>query len=101
MAQAADSRIGFRTAAKVRHPDTLPPPDDNSLAELHAWQASPAGMAAAQIFSLGSTIADLQQLAANPVGLRLLAAELPSLELIQAEIARLIARLRATRELAA
>ena len=101
MAQATDSPIGFRTAAKVRYPDTPPSPDDRSLAELHAWQASPAGMAASRIFSLGSTITDLQQLAASPVGLRLLAAELPDLELIHADIAQLISRLRATRELAA
>ena len=97
MAQAADSRIGFRSAAKARDPG-LAPLSDSSLAELHAWQASPAGLAAAQIFGLGSIIADLQQLAVNPVGLRLLAAELPELDLIQAEIANLMSHLRAARE---
>ena len=100
MAQAADSPIGFRSAAKVPAPGTSPP-DHSSLAELHAWQASPAGMAATQIFTLRSTLADLQQLAANPPGLHLLAAELLELELIQAEIVNLISQLRAPREIAA
>jgi hypothetical protein len=98
MAQAADSPIGFRPAAKVTASGPL---GDSSPAELHAWQASPAGMAAAEIFSLGSTVADLQRLAANPLGSRCLAPELPGLELIQTEITRLISEVRATREIAA
>jgi hypothetical protein len=97
MAQAADSPIGFRSAAKVRVPGICLP-DDGSLAGLHAWQASSAGLAQAQIFSLGSTIADLTRLAASPPALRLLIAELPNLELVYLEIAQLISRLRATRE---
>lgn len=100
MAQAADSPIGFRSPAKV--PDFEPvPPGDSSLAELYAWQASPAGMAAAEIFSLVSTTSDLKRLAASPFGFRLLAAELPDLELALADISQLISQLRATRELAA
>ena len=101
MAQAADSRIGFRTAAKVRCPDTSPPPADNSLAELHAWQAGPAGLAEAQIFSLGSTIADLTRLAASPSGMRLLIAALADLELIHIELGQLLSRLHAAQEIAA
>jgi hypothetical protein len=100
MAQAADSRSGFRTAAKDRVP-SICLPDDGSLAELHAWQASPAGLAAAQIFSLGSTIADLARLAKSPPALRLLIAELPNLELVYLEIGQLISRLRDARELTA
>jgi hypothetical protein len=97
MAQAADSRIGFRNAAKVRVPG-LCLPDDGSPAELHAWQASPSGLVEAQIFTLGSTIADLTRLAASPPALRLLIAELPNLELVHLEIAQLISRLHAARE---
>lgn len=100
MAQAADSPIGFHPAAKAADPEPCPP-DDSSLAELLAWQASPAGMTASQIFSLGSTIAALERLAATPLGLRLLVAELADLELIQTQITRLISEVRATRELAA
>jgi hypothetical protein len=98
MAQAADSPIGFRSAAK--DPDPLRPGDD-ALAELQAWQASPAGMVEADIFRLASTISDLERLGATPLGLRLLVAELPDLELIQTEITRLVSELRAIREIAA
>jgi hypothetical protein len=100
MAQATDSRIGFHATAKVRLRGICPL-DDGSLAELHAWQASPAGLAEAQIFSLGSTIADLTRLAASPPALRLLIAELPNLELVHLEIGQLISRLYAARELTA
>lgn len=100
MAQAADSPIGFRFAAKDCDPDTAPP-GDSSLAELHAWQTSLAGLAASRVYCLGSTIADLKAQAASPLGFHLLVAELPNLELIQADIAQLISQLRVIRELAA
>ena len=99
MAQAADSAIGFYSAAKA--PDlTVAPPDDGFLAELDAWQASPAGIAAAQVFSIGSIIAGLCQLAATPSGLGLLAGELAALELAAAEIDQLLSRINNGREVA-
>jgi hypothetical protein len=100
MAQAAACPIGFHSLAKAPDPDAAPL-DDSALAELRTWQTSPGGLAAAQIFSLSSTIADLNALAASPLGLSLLAAELPDLELIQTEIARLISEVYAAREIVA
>jgi hypothetical protein len=96
MAQAADSPIGFVSTAKVLDP-RLSTPGDSSLAALHAWQASPAGMIAGRVAALVATIADLKRLAARPLGLTLLAPELPDLELIQTEIGALIAQLRGSR----
>jgi hypothetical protein len=96
MAQAADSRIGFHSTAKVPAP-VLSTPGDRPLAKLHAWQASPAGMIASHVAALGATTADLERLAARPLGLCLLAPELPDLERIQTEISQLIAKLRRSR----
>ena len=96
MAQAADSRIGFHPPATVPDHGTSPP-GDTFLAELHAWQASPAGMIASHVAGLGATTADLKRLAAKSIGLRLLARELPDLKLIQAEIGQLIAKLHRNR----
>jgi hypothetical protein len=101
MAQAADSPTGFQSPAKVPDLDTCLP-GDGPLAELHAWQASTAGLIESELFSLGSTVADLKRLAATPpLGLRLLVVELPDLELIQTEITRLISEVRATRDITA
>jgi hypothetical protein len=96
MAQAADSRIGFHSTAKVPDPG-IAAPGNSSLAGLHAWQASPAGMIAGHVAALGATTADLKALAARPLGMRLLTPELSDLQLIQAEIGALIAQLRRSR----
>ena len=96
MAKAADSPIGFHSTAKV--PDSgRSTPGDGSLADLHAWQASAAGMIASQVAGLDATTANLKRLAARPVGLALLAPELADLELIQTEIGQLIGKLRSSR----
>jgi hypothetical protein len=96
MAQAADSPIGFHSTAKVPHPGSSQPAD-GSLADLHACQASPAGLAAAQIFSLVSIISDLNKLAASPLGLRLLFSELPGLKSAVTEIDQLLSRIYGAR----
>jgi hypothetical protein len=96
MAQAADSPIGFHSTAKGPHPGSFQPAD-SSLADLHAWQASPAGLAAAQIFSLVSTISDLDKLAASPLGCRLLFRELPGLKSAATAIDQLLSRIHGAR----
>jgi hypothetical protein len=100
MAQATDSPIGFLPPATVSVPE-IPAGDDRCLEELHAWQASPAGLIEAGLFSLGSTVSDLTRFAESPVGFRVLAIELTALELVQAEIGHLIGRLHRPRGLTA
>jgi hypothetical protein len=99
MAQAADSPIGFPLASKDPQPG-ISLSGDISLAELHAWQASPAGMIAAHMAALVSTVEELKNLSASPLGC-LLGAELPDLELVHTEIGQLISRIHRARGIAA
>ena len=100
MAQAADSPIGFDSRAKVPDP-AIASSGESVLAEVQAWQDSPAGMIASAVAGLGAITADLKRLAARPLGLRLLAPELPDLEVIATEIGDLIGKLRRHRGIAA
>jgi hypothetical protein len=86
-------RIPFRCKSRASSSQSA----DSSLADLHAWQASPAGLAAAQIFSLVSTISDLNKLATSPLGCRLLFSELPGLKSAATEIDQLLSRIYGAR----
>jgi hypothetical protein len=70
------------TMAQAGHiPSAIP-----DLAELHGYQSSPAGMIAAHVVDLVSTVAELEKLADNPVHFRLIAAELADLHLVHSEL---------------
>jgi hypothetical protein len=100
MAEAIDSPIGFPSASKAPDPG-ISPPRHISLEQLHAWQISPAGMMAAHVAGLVSTIEELNNLSASPLGLALLAAELRDLEFVQTEIGQLMSRIHRSQGVAA
>ncbi len=60
------------------------------LAELHRRQSSPAGMIAAPVVDLVSTVAELEKLARDPVHFRLIAAELADIHLAHSQLGRLV-----------
>jgi hypothetical protein len=68
-----------------RDPTAIP-----DLAELHRHQSSPAGMIAAHVVDLVSTVAELEKLAGDPVHFRLMVAELADLHLAHSQLGRLV-----------
>src|SRR5437016_2578748 len=96
MAQAESLPTGFEGASQAPQHST-----DGPLSQLHEWQASPAGMIAAHVVDLVSTVAQLEKLAGNPVHFRLMAAELAELHLVQTELGRLASRICRTQGVAA
>src|SRR5690349_15345020 len=100
MAQAAGSPIGFRPPSKGPE-SSLPPLHDISLTELHTWQACPAGLFAAHVAGLVSSVGELKSLSATSAGLPLIAAELPELEWVETELIRLIVRIHRNQGVAA
>jgi hypothetical protein len=79
-------------AQASRNPTAIP-----DLAELHRHQSSPAGMIAAHVVDLVSTVAELEALAGNPVHFRLMAAELADLHLVRRRTRPPLSRLYRTR----